>query len=136
MPQHSTNYYNTFIEVAEDSRVAQGVPPPSRPNKTIAERQFEMISAHPYKYTSDEVFFQVYADRNDLVSEDYEAARAAFFSKGQPCFRASPLTRTYGFGVHSDAKGRVALYTMESEAYQKFLADPSVAKGKAMRTKR
>lgn len=136
MQQHSTNYYNTFIEVAEDSRVAQGVPPPSRPNKSIAERQFEMISAHPYKYTSDEVFFQVYADRNDLVQEDYEVARAAFFSKGQPCFRASPLTRTYGFGVHSDAQGRVALYAMESEAYQKLLADPSVAKVKAMRTKR
>lgn len=134
MKVHSTNYFDTFIEVAEDTKASSGTVPPSKENKTVAEMQYELVKKNPYKYTSDDVFFQVYADRNDLTKEEYKKAREQFFSKGQPCFRASPLTKTYGFGVHSNTEGKIALFGMESKEYQKFLLDKSVKKVKAMKS--
>lgn len=70
------------------------------------------------------------------METEYEQARAQFFSKGQACLRASPLTKTYGFGIHSNAEGKVALYGMETAAYEKLWADPNVKKVKAMRSSR
>lgn len=134
MKLHSTNYFDTFIEVAEDTKADSGTKPPKKENKTVAEMQYELISKNPYKFTSDDIFFQVFADRNDLTKDEYKQAREQFFSKGQPCFRASPLTKTYGFGVHSDSEGKIALFGMETEEYQKFLADKKVKKIKAMKS--
>ncbi|EMY59950.1 hypothetical protein LEP1GSC203_0788 [Leptospira terpstrae serovar Hualin str. LT 11-33 = ATCC 700639] len=37
--------------------------------------QFDMISKNPYKYTYDDVFFQVFADREDLMKSEYLEAR-------------------------------------------------------------
>ena len=134
MKLHSTNYFDTFIEVAEDTKADCGTKPPTKENKTIAEMQFELISKNPYKFTSDDIFFQVFADRNDLTKAEYKQARENFFSKGQPCFRASPLTKTYGFGVHSDGQGKISLFGMETKEYQEFLADKKVKKIKAMKS--
>lgn len=132
---HTTNYIDTFIEVAEDTKVSCGTKPTSKADKkTIAEMQYEMLVSNPYRFTSDDVFFQVFADRNDLTKAEYKEAREQFFSKGQPCFRASPLTKTYGFGVHADNKGKIAIYGMETEQYEKFRNDPKLRKTKAMRT--
>ena len=134
MKIHSTNYFDTFIEVAEDTKADYGRIPPAKEKKTIAEMQYELIAKNPYKFSSDDIFFQVFADRNDLTKAEYEKAREQFFSKGQPCFRASPLTKTYGFGIHSDKNGKVALFGMESNEYQKFLADKNIKKVKAMKS--
>lgn len=131
---HSTNYFDTFIEVAEDTKVSCGTKPTSKDKKTIAEMQYEMLVNNPYKFTSDDLFFQVFAERNDLTKAEYKQAKEQFFSKGQPCFRASPLTKTYGFGVHSDNNGKVAIYGMETEQYQIFLNDTKIKKVKAMRS--
>ena len=132
---HSTNYYNCFIEVAEDTKASRGTRPPSKGDKkTIAEMQYEMLAGHPYKYSSDDVFFQVFANRNDLTEAEYDQARKEFFSKGQACFRASPLTKTYGFGVLSDSNGKVALLGMETEEYAKAIHSPNLKKVKAMRS--
>lgn len=79
-------------------------------------------------------FFQVFADRNNVTIAEYEKVREQFFSKGQPCFRASPLTKKYGFGIHSDKNGKVALFGMESNEYQKFLEDKNIKKVKAMKS--
>lgn len=137
MKVHSTNYQNTFIEIAEDCPAQTGqIPPTKGDKKSVANYQYDMVSSHPYRYTSDEVFFHIFADRNDIIESEREAEREKFFSKGQPCFRASPLTKTYGWGVHSDEHGRIALYGAETEAYQRFLADGAVAKVKAMRSKK
>jgi hypothetical protein len=135
MKIHTTNYFDTFIEVAQDTKAFAGTQPPAKGDKkTIARMQYELIAKHPYKYTSDDVSFQVYADRNDLTKATYKQEREAFFSKGQPCFRASPLTKTYGFGIHSNDHGKIALYGMETEEYQKFVADSKIKKVKAMRS--
>jgi hypothetical protein len=78
--------------------------------------------------------FQVYADRNDLTKSEYKAAREQFFSKGQPCFRASPLTKRYGWGVHFDKDGKMAIVGSETPQYKKFLKDKSLTVVKAMRS--
>lgn len=137
MKTHTTNYLNTFIEIAEDCPVSTGeVPPTKGDQKSVANMQYEQVAKSPYKFTSDDVLFQVFADKNALTKSEQAKARAAFFSKGQPCFRASPLTKRYGFGVHSDSKGRIALYGAETAEYAKFVKDKSVDKVKAMRSKR
>jgi hypothetical protein len=134
MKVHTTNYFDTLIEVAEDSKADCGTPPPIKDKKTVAEMQYELIARNPYKYTSDDVFFQVFADRNDLTKTEYKQAREQFFSKGQPCFRASPLTKTYGFGLHSNSEGKVAIFGMETDDYQKFVSDTKIKKVKAMKS--
>lgn len=136
MKTHSTNYFDTFIEVAEDTKADCGTVPPAKDKKTAADMQYDLMSKKPYKYTSDDIFFLVFANRSDLTKADYKQAREQFFSKGQPCFRASPLTKTYGFGIHSDKDGKVALYGMETEEYQKFLADNKTRKVKAMKSRK
>lgn len=137
MKIHSTNYENTLIEIAEDCPVNVAETPPIKGDKkSVANIQFEMLHNNPYKFTSDDVFFQVFADRNDLTKNEYETERAKFFSKGQPCFRASPLTKRYGFGIHSDDKGKIAMFGAETEEYAKLVADKSIEKVKAMRSKR
>lgn len=134
---HTTNYFDTFIEVAEDTITDAGkIPTTMKDKPTVAELQFEMISSHPYRYTSDEVLFTVYAMRNGISKAEWNTARKLFFSKGQACFRASPLTKNYGFGVHFDGDGKMALYAMESATYQKFIEDSKIQKVKAMRSKR
>ena len=108
---HTTNYFDTFIEVSEDTKTTSGTKPPSKAGrKTVAERLYELLISNPYKFSSDEIFFQVFADSKDLTEKEYDKARVEFFSKGQPCFRASPLTKTYGFGVNSDGNGKVAIF--------------------------
>jgi hypothetical protein len=137
MKTHTTNYFNTFIEVADDCPVTIGeIPPTKGDSKTVANIQFEMINKNPYKYTSDDVLFQVFAEKNDLTEKEFEKARERFFSKGQPCFRASPLTKRYGWGIHSDKEGKVALFSVGSEEYQNFIRNDNVKVIKAMKSSR
>lgn len=133
----STNYFNTFIEIAEDSPVAEGeVPPVKGDKKTVANLQFDMVFDNPYKYTSDDVLFSVFAMRKEIPNAELEEQRKIFFSKGQPCFRSSPLTKRYGWGIHSDADGKIAMYGSDTEKYKELVADSTIAKTKAMRSKR
>lgn len=137
MKVHTTNYKNTFIQIAEDCSINMAETPPIKGDKkSVANMQFEMLDKKPYKFTSDDVIFQVFADRKDLTENEYETERKKFFSKGQPCFRASPLTKRYGFGIHSDDKGKIAIFGVETEEYAKFVANKSIKKVKAMRSKR
>ena len=134
MKVHSTNYSDTFILISEDCTAASGEIPPVKGDRTIANIQFDMILKNPYKFTSDDVLFQVFAERNDLTKKEYKAARQQFFSKGQPCFRASPLTKRYGWGVHNDKDGKIALYGCETSEYKKLSKDKSLKVIKAMKS--
>ena len=86
---------------------------------------FVLIAQQPYSF-----------EAVDFIKEDYPKEREQFFSKGQPCLRASPLTKSYGFGVHSNKEGKVAIYGMETEEYQEFISDKEIIKTKAMRSSR
>lgn len=137
MKLHSTNYYNTLIEVAEDCSVnVAEIPPQKNDEKTVALLQYNMILEHPYIYTSDDVVFTVYAERQTIPKKDYKTEREKFFSRGQPCLRSSPLPKRYGWGVHSNEEGKLALVGVESEVYKKLAKDNSVKQIKAMRSKR
>lgn len=134
MKIHTTNYIDTFIEVAEDTKAKCGTVPPAKAKRTVAEIQYRLIAENPYKYTSDDVLFLVFAERNDLTEAERPQAREAFFSKGQPCFRTSSLTKTYGFGIHCNSGGKIALYGMGTEAYRQFVVDANTKKVKAMKS--
>lgn len=135
MKMHTTNYENTFIAIADDSPATQAEVPPIKANaKTVANIQFEILKKNPYKFTSDDVLFQVYAERNDLTENELEEARKMFFSKGQPCFRASPLTKRYGWGIHNNQEGKIAMYGLGTDEYQRFLNDKSLKVVKAMKS--
>lgn len=136
MEIHSTNYYNSFIEVADDTTSKYGTQPPVKNKKTSAEIQYELIANHPYKYTSDDVFFLVFAIKNNLSKADYKNAREEFYSRGRPCLRTSALTKTYGYGIHCDHNGKVALYGMETNEYRNFISNSAIKKVKALRSKK
>ena len=127
----------TFIEIADDCPVDMAEIPPLKGNKkSVANLQYEFLMNNPYQYTSDDILFQVYADKQDLIEAEYVTARELFFSKGQPCFRAFPLTKKYGFGIQSNHKGQTALFGVETEQYANFVTDNTIKKVKAMHAKK
>lgn len=133
----TTNYTETFIQVADDCPATAGEQPPiGEKAPSIAALQYALISEHPYEFTSDDVLFEVHAIRQSVPNEDRSAAREAFFAKPQACLRASPLGKRYGWGIHHDEQGRVALVDSGSERYRELSEIPSIKQLKAMRSKR
>jgi hypothetical protein len=133
------NYKDTFILVADDCPVEEGVVPAVKEGKSkpIHAIQYELIAKKPYKYTQEDVQFLVYAERNSIAKSDAEA-REAFFKKSQPCLRSSALGKRYGWGVHFDSEGKAALVSKATSEYMKFESGnrANVKLIKAMRNKR
>lgn len=129
MKTHSTNYFNTFIQVAEDCPAQRSEAPPEKEPKAAARRAYEMIAFAPYRHASDDALYETQARPKGI-------SREAFFLKGQPCLRASALTQRYGWGVHCDGEGRMALYGIETEDYRRLRVDGSLQQVKAMRTRK
>ncbi|ESQ75295.1 DUF6157 family protein [Asticcacaulis sp. AC402] len=128
---------NTFIAVADDTQATQGIVPPEKNGEpSLAWLHYSLLGEHPYEYDLDSFNFEVYCRRNRIAPEHREGHRAAFFSKGHPCMRASPLTKSYGFGAHYNTSGKIAIYPMDSVAYRKFLNDPDITIEMALRAKR
>lgn len=132
---HTTNYRSTFIQVAEDCPAAWGTTPPNKAEPTVAQIQFDLISQHPYRYTSDEVIFAATARKRGWSEDDREAWKE-FFSRGQACLRASPLGKNYGWGIHHDDQGRVALVGLGTDEYERLSQDPGLKQLRAMRSSR
>jgi len=141
MALHTTNVLNTFIRVAEDCPARRGEEPQPRGSKpTVGTLQYAMIAGAPYTYTSDDVVFATSARGRALDSKatkkERSLAREAFFAKGQACMRASPLGKRFGWGVHANAEGRIAIYAVDSKRYQALAADPDITQTRAMRSRR
>ena len=133
----STNYYDTFIAIAPDCPVASAEVPTARGGRpTVAQLQYELIAAHPHELTSDDVLFAVYAERQGIPESERAVERERFFARDQACLRSSPLGKRYGWGLHHDAQGRVALVPVGSEEYRRLETDPALAQTRAMRSKR
>jgi hypothetical protein len=133
------NYVETFIAVAEDCKADRGkVPVPRGSAKTVAEIQYEMLSANPFTYTQEDVLFESWFARQGLdISEKQRAElHAEFFAKEQPCLRTSPLTRTHGWGMVFDQQGRIALVARDASEYADHLTSGRHKVLKAMRSKR
>jgi len=124
---HTTNYRDTLITVSADCPVPGGTIP-EKPG-TIATVQHALL-AEPYKLTSDDLLFETHRARGG------EKSRAEFFAKPQACLRASPLVKQFGWGIHHDGDGRVALVDPQGADYRRLLGDTSVKKTPGMRSKR
>ncbi len=137
MPAHTTNYFNTLIEIAEDCPTSVATLPAIKEGKTsVANYQFDKLNKHPYRHNSDEIIFGWYALRNEIPENEFSEARDVYFSKGQACLRTSPLAKKYGWGIHSNEEGKIAILPVESDEYKALVADDNIKKVKAMRTKR
>lgn len=130
----STNYVSTFIIVSPDTTATVGTVPP-KPD-SIAGRQYALLAKSPYRYTSDELLFEVHVERQGRAEEDREHAWDAFFSKPQACLRASPLVKQYGWGIHHDPDSRIALCGMETDHYKAFTEGGEVEVRSGMRSRR
>lgn len=132
----TTNYYDTFIEVAEDCPVDTAEEPPLRSRKSAVRIQYELISEHPYTYTSDDVLFNIHTSKHEIPSERQADEREQFFSKGRACLRSSALGKRYGWGIHFDGEGKMAIYAVDSDEYSKLKNDAALKHLKAMRSRR
>lgn len=130
----TTNYRDTFIAVAADCTVDRGTIPEKR--GTIAALQYALLADAPYAMTSDDLLFEVHARRAELAEADRDTAREALFAKPQACLRASPLAKSFGWGIHHDAEGRIAIHGRETEAYRELQRDERLHQTAAMRSKR
>ena len=136
------SYTDTFIPVAADCTAPRGVVPPARGDrKTISRLQHEILSAHPYRFTQDDLTFEVHVRHKAIPAAELKARgaqiRAELLSKPHPCLRTSPLPKSFGWGVHYDEEGRIAIFPRESEAYRRFERAEGVASVvPAMRNKR
>ena len=135
------NYVNTFIAVAPDTAAKAGTVPPGRSDKkSIAQLEYELISGKACTLTQEEVQFSVYVQRQGISAAELKDRRAKlwseFFSKPMACMRASPLPKSYGWGLYFDAEGKVALVAMESPEYKRRLNNPAIRQLSAMRSKR
>lgn len=129
MKTHTTNYQNTFIRIAKDSKASVAEAPPDKLPKSQARLAYEMLIDSPYVHTSDDVLYETTGKPKGISREE-------FFQKGQPCMRASMLTKRYGFGVRSDEQGRIALVPAGTEEYEASCADPGLSQIVAMQSSR
>jgi Family of unknown function (DUF6157) len=131
------NYFDTLIEVAEDSAATEARAPTGRGGKkTKAVVEYQLLAEHPYTYTEQDIAFEVYAALHEIPTQDRPTVREQFLRKGHPHLRASPLAKRYGWGIHNNADGKVALIAVESPEYQQLLNDPRITKIKAFRSTR
>jgi hypothetical protein len=131
------NYYDTLIEVAEDCPATKGQVPQARGGKkTKAVVEYELLVRHPYTYTEEDIAFEVYAAVHDIAKVSRPKEREKFLGKGHPHLRVSALAKRYGWGIHNNAEGKVALVAVESPEYERLIKDPRTAKVKAFRSTR
>jgi hypothetical protein len=135
------NITKTFVAVADDCPAASGiVPSPKGGKATVAALQYELLSAHPYKYTLKELIFEVHLARSQISEQERQARgdeiRTELFARSHACMRASPLTKSYGWGAHYDEDGRLAIYPRESAQYRRLSKAGDLDVVKAMRNKR
>src|SRR5262245_49509652 len=114
----STNYTSTFITVSPDTKARHGTVPHKA--GSIRAIQHELLAPQPYGYTSDDVIFLTHARRADIPRAEWKAARAAFFAIPKACLRTSPLVKQFGWGLHHDEQGRVAIVGVETARYREL----------------
>jgi hypothetical protein len=132
------SYKNSFIEISDDANVTSAIVPVPRNGKPmIASIEYDLIMNNPYRYTQDDVQFQTYLIKNEIdLNSPLDELREQFFSKSKACFRASPLVKKYGWGIHYDEEGKVAIYDIKSEEYTQYLQLDHITALKGMRSKR
>jgi len=131
------NYYDTLIAIADDCPTTKAQVPQARgAKKTKAVLEYEMIANHPYRYTEEDLAFELYAVLHNIPKARWPKEREKFLRKGHPHLRVSALPKRYGWGIHNNAQGKTALVAVESPEYRKLINDPRITKVKAFRSSR
>ncbi|WP_315093611.1 DUF6157 family protein [uncultured Cellulomonas sp.] len=123
----SVDYTSTFITIAPDTSAVAGVEPSG---STVAAQTFSLIASSPYTMRSSDVIFQVWAARHGASPDEW----ATFYATPRACLRSSDLGKRYGWGIHADADGRLAVYAVGSAEYA-ALADGTAPDGSAVTVK-
>ncbi len=119
----SVDYTDTFIAVAPDTAATCGVVPvPRAQGPTVASASYGLVAPHPYRYRSSEVIFTVWADRQGIPTEERDVAWVDYFAKPRACLRASDLGKRFGWAVHADEAGRIALHGLGTAEYGSLAA--------------
>lgn len=124
-----------FITPAPDCPLDRSKAPPLKARRSRARIEYDLLADAPYRFTHLTLSHRVHEDMArdaGKVALDF----ATFHAKGQPCLRASALTKRYGWAVHYDSEGRIALVARDSPAWQEFVADDALPKAAGMRSKR
>lgn len=133
-------YTDTFIAVAEDCAAATGEVPVDKAGKpTVASIQYRMLAGSPGRWTQEDVLLASSPDvrgREEVGDAELQRMREEYFSRPRACLRASPLAKTYGWGLHYDAEGRITLHAVDSPEYTRLRTDPSLTQLRAMRSSR
>lgn len=117
---------DTFVRVAEDCPIEIGMAPVStRTLPPVHVIQYQLLSTEPYKYNLEELIYEVHVRHKQIPQEEQvtrkEEIWAELFSKNHPCMRASMLPKRFGWGVHYNAEGKIAIYAKESPEYDQFI---------------
>ncbi|WP_221567868.1 DUF6157 family protein [Alkalihalobacillus sp. TS-13] len=133
------NYYQTFITVSEDCPVSEGMEPPIKKGGLTKPRiEYELLSNNPYTYTQEDLIYEVYVRHKSIPEEERKnnQLRDKLFHKPQPCLRASMLPKKYGWGLHFDEEGKIALYSRGSSEYENCFNNEQLKVLHAMRNNR
>ncbi|WP_340022601.1 DUF6157 family protein [Paenibacillus sp. FSL K6-1096] len=137
------SYTDTFIRVSEDCPSETGIVPVS--GRTLPPAhviQYHLLAESPYRYTHEELLYEVHVRHKAIPEEERETRReelyTELFSKKHPCLRASMLPKKFGWGLHYNAEGKIALYARESPEYDYYTSsdEAGVKLLNAMRNKR
>lgn len=115
-----------LIQVSEDTEAVRGEEPPEDgTHKTVVRIQYEVLAENPYEFTEQGFYHEVHVVRR----------RRTDLKIGAYSIKRMPLLKKYGWGIHRDIEGKLALVACESDRYRELLSDPSVRKTKAYRSK-
>lgn len=96
-----------LILVAYDCPVIESIVPGDKSPKTVDRIVYEVLNEYPYQYSESELFIEVHINkrkRPDLKIDSYNIKR-------------SPLLQKYGWGIHRNQAGKLALVPVNSEEY-------------------
>ena len=124
-----------LITPAPDCPESKATPPPVKAKRSRANIEYALLAEAPYALDHKDFTHSVHTAMAAAAGKpafDYET----FHAKGQPCMRASPLTKRYGWAAHYDAEGKLALTDPASAEFDTLAADPDLPKKPAMRSTR
>ncbi len=124
-----------LITPAPDCPESAAIPPPMKAKRSRANIEYDLLMDAPYALDHKGFSHAVHVEMA-MVSGKPALGYAAFHAKGQPCMRASPLTKRYGWAAHYDAEGKLALVDPASPDFAALEADPDLPQTPALRSKR
>ena len=114
-----------LILIATKCSMKRGTKPVSnREQPTIAMHQYDVLTEMPYQLTYEQLKDEVHGNRRgkELTREQSKTYM----------MKRSELCKIWGWGVHQDKNGKLALVGCETKEYRRLVKDLQVQKEKAL----